>query len=188
MNRMDHLINSMQTVGLIASALVIGMTACAAVPEAPAAAPAGASASQETTQPKPVSAPSKPTTTGIRIEVSFKLDPRLSGGTYGGEHWVSPPTFTSAAQAGTETSVEARVRALDSRGAPVKVGSTWTTADPSMLSVAPMSPGETDHVQIIVKRVGQTRLVIAAAGATKELRVTATAVANGRGIQVDIAQ
>lgn len=184
MNRMSRLTSRLQTTALIASALLAGMTACAAVPETPA----GASALPEATRPTTVSMPSMSVSTGIRLEVLFKLDPRLSGGTYGGEHWVSPATFTSAAQAGVETSVEARVRALDSRGAPVKAGATWSAGDPSMLSVAPISPGDTEHVQITVKHVGQTTLVIAAAGATKVLRVTATAVANGRGIQVGIAQ
>lgn len=188
MNRMDQLVNRMKTVGLIASALVFGMTACAAEPGLPGATKTGVSAPQEAIQPKTASAPLKPSAAGARIEVSFKLDPRLSGGTYGGEHWVSPPTFSSAAQLGTEATLETRVRVVDNQGVPVKTALSWTAADASLVSVSPVSPGETDHVQITVKRIGETKLVITAAGATKELRVKATAIANGRGIQVDIAQ
>lgn len=185
---MQHLIKKMQTAALIASTLVLGMTACAGAPGTAVATPAGATAHQDATPSKMAPAPSIPAATGIRIEISFKLDPRLSGGTYGGEHWVSPPTFSSAAQLGTEASLETRVRVVDNRGAPVKTALSWTAADASLVSVSPVSPGETDHVQITVKRIGETKLVITAAGATKELRVKATAVANGRGIQVNVAQ
>ncbi len=30
------------------------------------------------------------------IQISFKLDPRLTDSTYGGERWVSPRTYTGA--------------------------------------------------------------------------------------------
>jgi hypothetical protein len=46
------------------------------------------------------------------INVAFKLDPRLSGPTYGGERWVSPPTYTAAS---AQDVVEAGL-ALDARG------------------------------------------------------------------------
>ena len=55
------------------------------------------------------------------IRVLFKLDPRLSGPTYGGERWLSPPTFTSGAQAGTVGTVDVRVQGVDTTGRAVKV-------------------------------------------------------------------
>ena len=185
---MQHFIGKMRTAGLLASTLLLGVTACAAAPETAVATKAEAVVQQAATQPKAVAAPSLPAASRTRIEVSFKLDPRLSGGTYGGEHWVSPANFSSAVQAGTEANVEVRVRALDSLGAPMTIGPTWSAADPTMLIVSPISPGATDHVLITVKRIGETKLVIAASGATKVLCVKASAVANGRGVQVDIAQ
>ncbi len=42
------------------------------------------------------SAEKKAADTPTAIQVSFKLDPRLSGPTYGGERWISPPTYMGA--------------------------------------------------------------------------------------------
>src|SRR5439155_27115962 len=47
------------------------------------------------------------------IRVTFKLDPRLSGPTYGGERWVSPQTYSGA---NAQDAVEARVFAVDDKG------------------------------------------------------------------------
>jgi hypothetical protein len=145
-------------------------------------------AQQAASQSKVVPASPIPAASAIRLTVSFKLDPRLSGGTYGGEHWVSPATFTSAVQEGKEATIDAIVKGLDSRGAPLRIGPSWTAEDPSMVAVSPVSPGEIDHVQITVKHVGETKLTIAASGSSKVLRIKATSAANNRGLQVTISQ
>jgi hypothetical protein len=170
-------------------ALLVAVDACATAADS-AVMPATAGRSQQTASPpKPVPAPSSlPAQAGVRLNVSFKLDPRLSGGTYGGERWVSPPTFTSVVQEGKEATVDAVVKGLDSRGAPLRIDPNWTAADPSMVIVSPVSPGQTDHVQITVKHVGETKLTIAALGVSKELRIKATSDAGSGGLQVTITQ
>ena len=86
-----------------------------------------------------------PTAPLTDITVLFKLDPRLSGGTYGGERWLSPPTFTSAAQGGTVGTVDARVKGVDDKGRPVDIVPEWTATNPEMVTV---TPGERDEFRI----------------------------------------
>ena len=117
------------------------------------------------------------------ITVLFKLDARLSGGTYGGERWLSPPTFTSAAQGGTVGTVEARVKGIDDKGRRVDIVPEWTATHPEMVTV---TPGEGDAFRITVKRVGESRLKVASQGISKELRVKATYL--GQAIQVEVTQ
>lgn len=117
------------------------------------------------------------------IQVLFKMDPRLSGPTYGGEHWFSPPTFTSAAQEGTVAAVDVRVQGIDARGRPLGIVPEWTASDPDMVTV---TPGETGQFRITVQRTGESRLKISSQGVSKELVVKAKSV--GKGIQVEISQ
>jgi len=114
------------------------------------------------------------------IRFSFKLDPRLAGGTYGGERWVSPPSYTGI---GGQDSVEARAKVLDAAGASLDIGPTWTADDPAMVSV---TPAQGNRVTITVKRAGASRLRVSAQGVSKDLSVTA-AVRNDL-LQVRIAQ
>src|SRR3954469_8045244 len=51
--------------------------------------------------------------TATGLVVSFKLDPRLSGGTYGGgERWATVPSYTKVGEGKTCT-LDVRVQALD---------------------------------------------------------------------------
>ena len=115
------------------------------------------------------------------ITVSFKLDPQLSGGTYGGERWVSPPTFTGAS--GQDT-MEARVEGTTMKGLPVRISATWTASDPEMVTV---TPGERDGFRITVKRAGESRLTVASQGVSKELVVKAVKKL-GKALQVEVIQ
>jgi hypothetical protein len=121
------------------------------------------------------------------VRVSFKLDPRLVGATYGGERWVSPSTYSGPAQPGPEATVEARVHGVDSRGRTVAIHPRWEAADPGLVVVAPVRPGELDHVRITVKHPGKTVVKLVAPGISRELSVQASAV-GGHGIQLEIAQ
>lgn len=114
------------------------------------------------------------------IAVAFKLDPRLSGSTYGGERWVSPKTFTGAS---AQDTVEARAVVSDSRGRPLKVSPSWTSSDPEATAVAPAHGGQ---VRITVKRPGESSVTVTSGGASRKLAVKATQ-ANGRW-QVNISQ
>jgi hypothetical protein len=184
-NRLDTL----RIAVLAPIALLVAINTCAAAADL-AAMPATAGSSQQgASPPKPAPASSSLTAQyGLRLNVSFKLDPRLRGGTYGGERWVSPPTFSSVVQEGKEATVDAIVKGLDGRGAPVRIDPNWTATDPSMVIVAPVSPGQNDHVQITVKHAGETTLTIVALGISKELRIKATSDASSGGLQVTITQ
>ncbi|HEY6100913.1 MAG TPA: hypothetical protein VIW03_15855 [Anaeromyxobacter sp.] len=114
------------------------------------------------------------------LAVSFKLDPRLSGPTYGGERWVSPPTYTGASG---QVTVEARALAADARGRPLKSAPEWTPSDPEMVAV---SPPRGEQVRLTVKRAGESSVIVTSGGASRKLTVKAVQ-ANGIW-RVDVSQ
>jgi hypothetical protein len=111
----------------------------------------------------------------------FKLDPRLLGGTYGGEVWVSPSVYVGAV--GQDT-VEARARLLDVSGHSTTISPSWTPSDPDVLTVL---PDQGDQVTIVVKRAGESLLNIASEGTSKALLFKASAV-DGAVTRVEIFQ
>jgi hypothetical protein len=114
------------------------------------------------------------------INVSFKLDPRLSGPTYGGERWVSPPTYTGAS---AQDTVEARAFGIGANGQPVNISPKWRAADPEMVDV---SPGEGNAVKITVRRAGESSLEVASQGLSKKLSIKAEY--KGNILQVQLSQ
>ena len=123
-----------------------------------------------------------PAASPTEIRLLFKLDPRLNGPTYGGERWLSPPTFTSGAQEGSTAAVDVKVQGVDARGRVVAVTPEWTPADPEMVSVT----GEGDRFRIIAKRAGESKLRVAAQGVSMDLVVKAKNL--GKAMQVEIHQ
>jgi hypothetical protein len=118
------------------------------------------------------------------IEVSFKLDPRLTKSMYMGENWVSPPLSIHAdGQAGTTPSVEARVQGLDAKGQPVNLSPEWVPADPEMVTV---TPGQGNEVQITVRHAGQSNLQVTSQKVSKRLSIMAWY--QGDAIQVEISE
>lgn len=117
------------------------------------------------------------------ITVSFKLDPRITQGTYMGDRWVSPPTYTSTVQGGKEIAVEARVSGLDAKGREMKIHAEWLPEDPEMVTV---TPGQGDKIRITVQRAGQSTLKVASQGVSKELRIKA--MDKGNAMRVEISQ
>jgi hypothetical protein len=118
------------------------------------------------------------------ITVLFKLDSRMSGPTYGGERWVSPPTF-SFAQGGEQLTIEAKAQGVDTKGRPVDISPTWIPADPEMVTV---TPGPRNEVKITVKRAGQTSLEVVTQGISKKLSIKAMATHEGKALQVEITR
>jgi len=114
------------------------------------------------------------------LRFSFKLDPRLLGGTYGGVRWVAPPRFTGAS---AQDRVDVRVEAVDSTGASVAARSRWTPADPEMVTI---SPQEGEVVEIRVNRPGQSAVEVAAGGLSRTLLISATQ--QGQSVQLEISQ
>jgi hypothetical protein len=102
------------------------------------------------------------------IQLSFRLDPRLAGGTYGGERWISPPTFSGTS---AQDTVEAMARPVDAAGRPTGAGVDWKPSDPELVTVTP-SRGE--RVRITVKRAGQCGLALTSGAAVKQVTVRAT--------------
>jgi hypothetical protein len=115
-------------------------------------------------------APQGVATSPTGIEVSFKLDPRLTRGMYMGERWVSPPTFTSI-QEGKEATIEARVRGTNSSGKSINISPEWIPEDPGMVAV---TSSQGDKVKITVRREGQTRLKVVASEVATEFLIKAT--------------
>jgi FKBP-type peptidyl-prolyl cis-trans isomerase len=114
------------------------------------------------------------------IRVSFKLDPRLATAPYGGERWVSGPTYNGAS---AQDTVEARAQGVDAKGRLIPIRPEWIPLDPEMVTV---SPAQGDAVKIIVTRPGESRLQVTAQGISTELTIKAARLDNF--MQVDIAQ
>jgi hypothetical protein len=102
-----------------------------------------------------------------KIFLSFKLDPRILGPTYGGEHWVSPPVYTGAR---AQDSVETRARAVSARGVPVKADPQWTVSDPEVVAV---SPSRGERVTLTARRAGVSTVTVKAGGASRSFTVEA---------------
>ena len=116
------------------------------------------------------------------INISFKVDTRLTRGLYMGDRWVSTPTYTPARQGKTAT-VEAAADGVNDTGKRVKIKPEWIPSDPDMVEV---TRGTGDEVQITVKRPGESKVKVVAQGLTKELAIKA--VDQGDAIAIEIAQ
>jgi hypothetical protein len=128
-------------------------------------------------------APASPARPAVpRIAVLFKLDPRLHGGTYGGEVWVSPPTYRGAHG---QDAVDIRAHHLDAIGQSTVIEPSWSTSDANLLAVEPVQGAAT---KITVRRAGAGTVTATWGGLSKVLHVTAEANAQGRVVQLAIAQ
>jgi hypothetical protein len=122
-----------------------------------------------------------PVTSAAGISVFFKMDPRLTA-TYGGDRWVSPPTYTQVGDAnGAVIEVRAQARGADPKveAAPLQ----WTASDTGMVDVTPDNGGA---VKITVKHAGESMVTITSGELKKELTVKAETRNNA--LQVTIAQ
>lgn len=118
------------------------------------------------------------------IQVTFKLDPRLTKSLYMGDRWVSPQTFTQLQEKGQPLVVGGRTYDVDARGESIITNSAWVASDTAMLTVM---PGVGDDVNITVNHPGQSTLTVSSPGGTKTLRVSAKYTA-GNNLMVDISQ
>jgi hypothetical protein len=101
------------------------------------------------------------------IQLAFKLDPRLSGATYGGERWVSPPIYQGSSG---QSTVEAKASVMDASGRPTKASIDWKSSDPEMVTV---SPAAGEKVTITVKRAGESSLTLTSGAVSRKLGVKA---------------
>jgi hypothetical protein len=116
------------------------------------------------------------------IEVSYKLDPRLTRSLYLGDRWVSPARFSAPPQ-GKTTTIQASARGIDASGKRVGIAPEWAPSDPAMVQV---KKGASGDVSITVKRAGASKLRVAFQGITKELAVKASS--QGEALAVEISQ
>jgi FKBP-type peptidyl-prolyl cis-trans isomerase FklB len=114
------------------------------------------------------------------IQVSFKLDPRLMGGTYGGERWISSQKYMGT---NAQDTVDARVQGIDAQGRPIKISPKWTPSDPDMVTI---SPEEGNLVKITVKHAGESSIEVASEGVSRKLSINAKQ--QGNAIQMEISQ
>jgi FKBP-type peptidyl-prolyl cis-trans isomerase len=144
--------------------------------------------SATTTQAAPRTRPSAATSTDVGaaasslagINVSFKLDPRITKGLYMGERWVPPP-YTQGGD-GNQVTVEARAVGIDGSGKSVNANATWITANPK---VATVTPREGRDVTITVQRPGETSVRVTSNGVARELTIKAEK--KGSALQVVIS-
>jgi len=123
------------------------------------------------------------TTLVERIQVSFKLDPRLLGPTYGGERWVSPATYGPILSAGKTYTMEVQAVAFDRNGRSLTTNIEWTPDNPEMINISPNQGGQ---VTITIQNAGQSRIQITAQDFSKTLLVKAEYVNNA--VRVEISQ
>jgi hypothetical protein len=154
-----------------------------AQPAAPSSRNAGASAeassagkgagteSLEGASPNPTSSAAGPAPAADvrQINVSFKLDPRLTKGLHMGERWVSPGTYMRS-QDSNGLIVEARTQALDGQGRPVNAPAVWTSDDPGIAAASSRGGNE---VEIQVYRSGTTNLTVTSGVTAKKMKVEA---------------
>lgn len=116
------------------------------------------------------------------IEMSFKLDPRLTRSLYMGDRWVSPSRFTVPPRGKTST-VTASARGVLTDGRRVEIDPEWIPADSDMVEIA---KGRGGTVDVTVKRPGETRITVAFEGIEKAVLVKASE--RGGALVVELSQ
>jgi hypothetical protein len=111
-----------------------------------------------------------PSPTISDIDVSYRLDPWLISGNYGGGFWVSPAVLGPVLVSRSGFSLEVRAEGVSGNTA-VTVSPTWITADPSIVTV---SPSQGRQVTLTVHRIGRTSVYVIAEGVRTTLMVNAS--------------
>lgn len=103
------------------------------------------------------------------IEISFRLDPRITRGLYMGERWVSPPTFTYANPPPDESlTVIARARGVLGPGKHIDIEPQWISGDGELLRVVPERGRE---VTLVAVGEGSSNLTVRYGKLARELTV-----------------
>ena len=104
------------------------------------------------------------------IDVSYRLDPWLISGNYGGGFWASPAVLGPVHVSRSGFSLEVRAEGLSGDTA-VAVSPTWVTADPA---IATVSPNQGRQVTLTVHGIGRTSVYVIAEGVRTTLLVNAS--------------
>lgn len=132
------------------------------------------------TSPATPSSGTSAATNPAGIDISFKLDPRITKGLYMGDRWVGAP-YTQAGDE-NQVTVEARAQALDRTGKSMNTSPRWVAAN---TEIATVTPGEAGQVTIRVHRAGETTLRVTSDGLSRELGIKAEK--KGPALQVVIS-
>jgi hypothetical protein len=109
------------------------------------------------------------------LRVYFKLDPRLTQSLQMGERFVSPDTFYTTVQRGTELTVEVEGRTLNVVGDKNDVPLSLIASDPASAKVA---HGQGNRLKVKLRGCGTHGLQAVGHGQSKQLTV-ATICENG---------
>jgi FKBP-type peptidyl-prolyl cis-trans isomerase FklB len=115
------------------------------------------------------------------INVSFKVDPRITKGLYMGDRWVPVP-YSQMGET-KQVTVEARAEGVDGNGRPVSISPSWTPADPEVATVV---PGQGKEVRITALRPGESSLQVSSQGVSRQLALKAAY--KGDVLHVEISQ
>jgi hypothetical protein len=116
------------------------------------------------------------------IQVAYKLDSRITGGSYLGVRWVAPAIFRTARLSGKSIKVQALAQLFGATGDNLRVVASWVPANSNVVSVAPSGTEVTLTVRCGPKT---TMRVEAAAGARN---VAVIPICSSRGIQAEFRQ
>ena len=125
----------------------------------------------------PAATPSPEDLAGIDVFFKLAFQPDRGEPTTG--RWIAPAY--AGVQEGAEFVVEAKARGLDASGKATTISPAWVASDPNMVEV---SPGAGEAVKITVRDAGQSRLIVAAPGITKELSISATYASRAMHVQI----
>jgi uncharacterized protein (TIGR03437 family) len=108
------------------------------------------------------------------IQVYYRLDPWLIGGTYGGGLWVAPSVFGPITQAKGSFEIEVKAHLVTEDGRSGQVPASWTTAHSEMVKIVSNVSGA---VVINIQRAGEGLVHAAYQDVVREIRIRAEYVA-----------
>jgi hypothetical protein len=115
------------------------------------------------------------------IQVSFKLDPRLTKSLYMGERWVAAATYSSVT-ASDPRAITLQARARGAGAARAESKPTWTASDPEMVTI---SPPQGDEVTLTVRRTGESTVTVRHGDASSTFAVKT--LGQGTSWRVDVS-
>lgn len=122
-----------------------------------------------------------PAASTASIQISYKLDSRLTQSLYMGERWVSPPTYDIINPEGAPYSIEVKAQVVDINGKPVQSALEWMVAD---TTVAKVTPDSGNQVTITLQNAGETSLFVTSHGTSRRLALIATYQGNALRVRI----
>lgn len=115
------------------------------------------------------------------LEVSFRLDPRITKGLYMGDRWVSQASYPSTTAPDVEP-ITVPARASGGAGAAGKKSPSWTASNPEMVTIWPSQGGE---VKLSVRSAGESTVTVKVGERSSSF--TVKAAQNAEAWRVDLS-